>query len=102
LQSTLISDDYSDALVVPPKGACRMLSCSITRLYELLNSREIESYRDGKSRKVVVASIRSYVSRQIAAEDSKSRKGWTDKATQARIARKNARDVPVPTKDWDR
>jgi hypothetical protein len=65
-----------------------MLGCSITRLYELLNAREVVSYRDGKSRKILVASIRSYIDRQIAAEVSRERKGWTDRATKARMSRK--------------
>jgi hypothetical protein len=73
-----------------------MLGCSITRLYELLNAREILSYRDGKSRKILVASIRSYIDRQIAAEETKVRKGWTDRATSARQARKR---VAIPSGD---
>jgi hypothetical protein len=83
-------------LVVSPKGACRMLGCSITRLYELLNAREIVSYRDGKSRKILVASIRSYIDRQIAAEETKERKGWTDRATQARMSKNTVMMKPSP------
>jgi hypothetical protein len=82
-----------DVLAVAPKKACWMLDCSITRLYELLNSKEIESYRDGKSRRVLVASLRSYVARQCAAEDTKPRSGWTDLATKARTAKKIERNA---------
>jgi|tagenome__1003787_1003787.scaffolds.fasta_scaffold20317397_1 hypothetical protein len=81
------STENCDVLVVSPKGACRMLGCSITRLYEILNAREIVSYRDGKSRKILVTSIRSYIDRQVAAEETKQRKGWTDRATQARMSK---------------
>lgn len=77
-----------DVLAVAPKKACRMLDCSMTRLYELLNSKEIKSYRDGKSRRILVESLRSYVSRQCAAEHTKPRRGWTDLATKARTAKK--------------
>jgi excisionase family DNA binding protein len=80
----------SEALVVAPKAACRMLACSTTRLYELLNAKEIESYRDGKSRRILVASVRAYVARQVAAESTKPSKGWTDRATQARMLKKPA------------
>jgi hypothetical protein len=78
-----------DILVVSPKKARLMLDCSMTRLYELLNSKEIESYRDGKSRRILVASLRSYVGRQCAAEDTKPSRGWTDRATKARISRRS-------------
>jgi excisionase family DNA binding protein len=36
------------------------------KFYELLNSGEIESYLDGRSRKVVLASVDAYIDRQIA------------------------------------
>jgi excisionase family DNA binding protein len=78
----------AEALAVSPKAACRMLACSLTRLYELLNSNEIQSYRDGKSRRILVASLKSYVARQCAAEDTKPSRGWTDRATKARMSRR--------------
>ena len=53
-------------LAVKPKVACRMLSCGITRLYELLGLGELESYRDGRSRLIVVASIQAYVAHKLA------------------------------------
>jgi len=43
-----------------------MLSCGITRLYELLGLGELESYRDGRSRLIVVASIQAYVAHKLA------------------------------------
>ncbi len=71
-----------------------MIDCSMTRLYEHLKSGEIESYRDGKSRKIVVASLKSFVARQCAAEDTKPIKGWTDRATKARISRRSLASSP--------
>jgi hypothetical protein len=43
-----------------------MLACSNTRLYELLAERELASFRDGGSRKIVVASIHDYIQRRLA------------------------------------
>ena len=54
-------------LVVKPKEARRMLSCSQTRLYELMAAGELESFSDGRSRKIVVASIHNYVAKRLAA-----------------------------------
>jgi hypothetical protein len=42
-----------------------MLDCGRTRLYELLNAKELESYRDGKSRKITVASIQARIRRML-------------------------------------
>jgi hypothetical protein len=52
-------------LVVKPAAAMAMLSVSRTRLYELLNAKELESFKDGASRKITVASIREYVARRL-------------------------------------
>jgi excisionase family DNA binding protein len=76
-QTTLIlpdSDSMRDLavpIVVPPRQACRLLSMGLTRLYELLNKGELESYRDGRSRRITTESIRGYVERQIIADDGK-------------------------------
>lgn len=53
-------------LAVKPKVACRMLSCGVTRLYELLSAGELQSYLDGRSRLITVESIRVYVARKVA------------------------------------
>jgi len=55
-----------EPLVVPPKVAWRMLSCGNTRGYQLLAAGELESFKDGRSRKVTVASIKALVARRIA------------------------------------
>lgn len=52
-------------LVVKPKRAARMLDVGLTRLYELMSAGELESYRDGASRKITVASIQAYVARKL-------------------------------------
>jgi hypothetical protein len=53
-------------LVVKPKVAWKMLACSNTRGYELLAAGELQSFKDGKSRKILVASIEAYIARRLA------------------------------------
>jgi hypothetical protein len=62
-----IGPDHDEALVVSPRRARRMLDCGNTRLYELISARELESFKDGKSRKITIASIKSYIARRIEA-----------------------------------
>jgi len=54
-----------EPLVVKPKVAWKMLACSTTRGYELLAAGELESYKEGRSRKITVASIRALVARRL-------------------------------------
>ena len=56
----------TEPLAVKPKKACEMLDCGITRLYELLNEKALESYTDGRSRKITTRSIRAYVERRLS------------------------------------
>jgi hypothetical protein len=44
-----------------------MLGCDNTRFYELLNSKELDSYLDGRSRKITVESIHRYIARKLSA-----------------------------------
>jgi hypothetical protein len=53
-------------LVVKPRAARTMLSCSHKKLYQLLADGHLESFRDGASRKITVASIERYISRGLA------------------------------------
>jgi hypothetical protein len=54
-------------LVVSPREARHMIDCGNTKFYELLNAKQLDSYLDGRSRKVTVASIHSYIARKLAA-----------------------------------
>jgi excisionase family DNA binding protein len=47
-------------------GGCQRANCSKDKFYELLHSGEIESYLDGRSRKIVLASVDAYIDRRIA------------------------------------
>jgi excisionase family DNA binding protein len=66
--------DPWEPLVVTPREACRMLSIGLTQLYELLHNGDLESYRDGGSRRITVSSIRAYVEHQIAISPVKWKK----------------------------
>lgn len=52
---------------VPPKVAKKRIGCGNTKLYELLNSGELESYMIGRARRVTTASIDALVERNRAA-----------------------------------
>jgi excisionase family DNA binding protein len=47
-------------------GGCKRAQVGKDRFYQLLHTGEIESYLDGGSRKVVLASVDAYIDRQIA------------------------------------
>ena len=56
-----------EPLVVSPRRAQQMLDIGHSRLYELLSAKELRSFKDGKSRKIIVASIREYIARKLDA-----------------------------------
>jgi hypothetical protein len=68
--------DY-DQLVVSPRRAGQMLDRGNTKIYELLNNKELDSYLDGRSRKITVVSIHRYIARKLSAA------GVTSTATEA-------------------
>jgi excisionase family DNA binding protein len=55
-------------LVASPNQAMKALLVSRSTLYELINSGELESYTQGKSRRITVKSIAEYIDRRLAAE----------------------------------
>lgn len=52
-------------VVVVPSQACVLLSIGMTRCYELMNCGALESFKDGKSRKITVRSIEAYVQSRL-------------------------------------
>jgi hypothetical protein len=64
IQSTGLSED--ERLVVSPRRAKYMLDVGNTRLYELLNRKELDSYLEGRSRKITKASIHRLIARRLA------------------------------------
>ena len=67
--------DWEGALLVKPKAAWRMLGCSNTHGYKLLACGELESFRDGRARKITVASIHRYIARRLAESTGKRGRG---------------------------
>lgn len=60
--------DLEVPLVASPNQAMKALLVSRATLYTLLNAGELESYTEGRSRRITVESITSYVQRRLAAE----------------------------------
>jgi hypothetical protein len=59
---------WRGACVVRPKVAFKLLNVSTTRGYELVNSGELESYRDGLTRQITVRSIKRYLAYKLATD----------------------------------
>lgn len=60
-----ITFDEQHRLVVSPRRAMHMLDCGRTRLYQLIGNLELDSYLDGRSRKITVESIHRYIKRRL-------------------------------------
>ena len=55
-------------LVASPKQTMKAIQVSRKKLYELINTGELESYTEGKSRRITVRSINDYIERRLATE----------------------------------
>ena len=55
-------------IVASPNQAMKALLVSRSTLYALINAGELESYTEGRSRRITVKSIAAYVNRRLAAE----------------------------------
>jgi hypothetical protein len=55
-----------ERLVVSPRRAQFLLETGHTRLYELLAAGELDSYQDGRSRKITMESIHRLIERRLA------------------------------------
>ena len=60
--------EHLEPLAVSPREACRLLGIKNTRFYQLLAAGELETYRDGRMRRVTMRSIRARIARLLAAE----------------------------------
>jgi len=65
MKTQISGPDRDEPLIVSPRRARKMLDVGNTKFYEILP--ELESFKDGKSRKITVASIKAYVARKLAA-----------------------------------
>jgi hypothetical protein len=79
-----------EPLLVRPRDAWRMLGVGNTRGYQLLKAGELETFKDGRSRKITVASMRAYIARKLVTP------GATGAATQATPPRKRGRPRKTP------
>ena len=62
--------DAVEPLLVKPKIAWKMLCCGKTHGYELLASGELESFKDGRARKITVSSIKALIARRLTVSNS--------------------------------
>ena len=85
-----------EPLAVRPSVAWRLLDCGNTHGYELIAAGELESYRDGRSRRITMRSIKAYIARRLSANcpasaastDAQSRRrGRPRKRADAAVAR---------------
>ena len=67
LSTDLGHQEMQAVLAVPPAEAGRLLSLSTTTIYQLLRSGELNSFSDGKARRVLMTSIHDYVERRRGA-----------------------------------
>lgn len=91
-----LSDWEGGPLVVKPKVAWKMLACSNTRGYQLLAAGEIISFLDGRNRKILVASIRDYIERQLAVAKSPIAQAPAQQLTGHRSEVARVRSGPLP------
>lgn len=59
------------ALVATPNQTMAYIGIGRATLYQLINDNELESYCEGKSRKILWPSIHAYVRRRLEAEASR-------------------------------
>jgi hypothetical protein len=94
IQSTGLSD--YERLVVSPRRVKHMLDCGNTRLYELIKGKELDSYLDGRARKITVESIRALIVRRLALQ------GESNVAAKplSRVRRPTQSGAPARTASW--
>jgi hypothetical protein len=80
-------------MAVGPKTAGHLLDLGLTKIYDLINSGELEAYWDGTARKITTRSIRARIERLLAQAESSQpeRRGRTEAATEASLVSRKAR-----------
>src|SRR5262249_2528368 len=70
------------ARVVDVAGACGLLDTGKDGVYDLINRKEVDSYLEGRKRRITVASIDRYIERKVAASaDRVERARYPTRAT---------------------
>jgi hypothetical protein len=83
-----------EPLAVSPDVASVLLDIGLTKTYELIHSRELETYIDGKNRKVTMRSIKARIARLLAANGSSTHSPpWLRDSKQS----EQAATTPPPT-----
>jgi excisionase family DNA binding protein len=82
----LQSVDSDGPLVASPNQAMKRLQISRSTLYALLNAGDLESYTQGRSRRISVRSINSYVDRRLADEAQRRARAAKDAGPTATAA----------------
>jgi excisionase family DNA binding protein len=78
---TLSKLDGVEPLVVTPREACALLNIGNTRLYRLISEKQLDSYREGRARRIPMASIKAYIARCLAESTGKRGRGRPRKTT---------------------
>ncbi len=60
------TDNHLEPLAVTPRQACVLLGVGNTRLYQLICNGELESYLDGRARRITMRSIHGRIARLLA------------------------------------
>ena len=81
-----------EPLAVSPRQACLLLGVGNTRLYQLIGNGELVAYKDGRARRVTMASIKARVARLAAAAGSNN-------ATKAAPRRGRGRPRKLPANE---
>jgi excisionase family DNA binding protein len=71
-------DNQLEPLAVSPRQACLLLGVGNTHLYQLIGNGELQSYLDGRARRITMESIRRRVARLLSAagaSDAASHRG---------------------------
>jgi excisionase family DNA binding protein len=73
------------ALVTDVNGAAARLQKSKTKIYALLHAGELESYLDGRSRRVTTSSIEKYIERKVKNSPTFERERYPTRAPPERL-----------------
>ena len=71
-------------IVASSNQTMRAIQVSRKKLYELINAGELESYTEGKSRRITVKSINEYLERRLAAEAARRGRAASDRNYESR------------------
>src|SRR5262245_57971134 len=66
------ADNHLEPLAVTPRQACILLGVGNTRLYQLIRNGELESYLDGRARRITMRSIHRRITRLLASASATS------------------------------